>query len=39
LIIDPLTKQQLSQLGRISEAVLTELNATSQRARDKTGQE
>ena len=31
LIIDPLTKQQLSQLGRISEAVLTELNATSER--------
>jgi DNA-binding MarR family transcriptional regulator len=31
LVIDPLTKQQLSQLGRISETVLTELNATSER--------
>lgn len=31
LIIDPLTEQQLSQLGRVSEAILTELNATSER--------
>jgi DNA-binding MarR family transcriptional regulator len=29
LVIDPLTKQQLNQLGRVSETILTELNATS----------
>jgi DNA-binding MarR family transcriptional regulator len=39
LVIDPLTKQQLSQLGRISGAVLTELNATNERPRRATGQE
>lgn len=31
LVIDPLTKQQLNQLGRVSETILTELNATSER--------
>src|SRR4029077_20159276 len=31
LIIDPLTQQQLSQLGCGSETILTELNATSER--------
>jgi hypothetical protein len=31
LIIDPLTKQELSQRGRVSETILTELNATSER--------
>jgi hypothetical protein len=31
LVIDPLTKQQLSQLGRASETILTELNVTSER--------
>jgi hypothetical protein len=31
LVIDPLTNQQLNELGRISETVLTELNATSER--------
>ena len=29
LVIDPLTQQQLSQLGLVSEAILTALNATS----------
>ena len=27
LVIDPLTKQQLNQLGRLSETILTELNS------------
>jgi DNA-binding MarR family transcriptional regulator len=31
LVIDPLTKQQLNQLGRVSETILTELNAASER--------
>jgi DNA-binding MarR family transcriptional regulator len=31
LVIDRLTKKQLSELGRISETVLTELNATGER--------
>lgn len=31
LVIDPLTKQQLSQLHRLSETILTELNVTSER--------
>jgi DNA-binding MarR family transcriptional regulator len=31
LVIDPLTKQQLNQLARVSEAILTELNAASER--------
>jgi DNA-binding MarR family transcriptional regulator len=31
LVIDRLTKKQLSELGRIAETVLTELNATSER--------
>jgi DNA-binding MarR family transcriptional regulator len=31
LIIDPLTKQQLNELGRVSETVLAELNAISGR--------
>ena len=31
LVIDRLTKQQLSELGRVSETVLTELNAISER--------
>jgi hypothetical protein len=31
LVIDPLTKQQLSQLGRASEAILTELTAPGER--------
>jgi DNA-binding MarR family transcriptional regulator len=31
LVIDPLTKQQLTQLGRVSETILTELNAASER--------
>jgi DNA-binding MarR family transcriptional regulator len=31
LIIDPLTKQQLNELGRISETVLAELNSTTER--------
>jgi DNA-binding MarR family transcriptional regulator len=30
LVIDPLTKQQLNQLGRVSETILTELNAASE---------
>jgi DNA-binding MarR family transcriptional regulator len=29
LVIDPLTKQQLNQLGRVSETILTELNAAN----------
>jgi DNA-binding MarR family transcriptional regulator len=31
LVIDRLTKKQLSELGRVSETVLTELNSTSER--------
>ena len=31
LVIDPLTKQQLSQLGRVSETILTELTAPRER--------
>jgi hypothetical protein len=31
LVIDRLTKQQLSELGRVSETVLAELNATNER--------
>jgi DNA-binding MarR family transcriptional regulator len=31
LVIDPLTKQQLNQLGRASEAILTELTAPAER--------
>jgi DNA-binding MarR family transcriptional regulator len=31
LVIDPLTKQQLNELRRVSEAILTELNAASAR--------
>jgi hypothetical protein len=33
LVIDWLTKQQLNQLGRASETILTELHPTSDRAR------
>jgi DNA-binding MarR family transcriptional regulator len=38
LVIDRLTKKQLSELGRVSETVLTELNSTSERPprRDRT---
>jgi hypothetical protein len=28
LVIDSLTKQQLNQVGRVSETILTELNAS-----------
>ena len=31
LVIDPLTKQQLNQLGRVSETIFTELTATDER--------
>jgi DNA-binding MarR family transcriptional regulator len=34
LVIDPLTKQQLNQLGRVSETILTELNPTWRRLLD-----
>jgi DNA-binding MarR family transcriptional regulator len=37
LVIDPLTKQQLNQLGRVSETILTELNPTSERPPRRTG--
>lgn len=39
LVVDPLTKQQLSQLGRASETILTQLNTTSERLAPQTGRE